>query len=222
MNSATALLSFEDLIALLPDLTVHDRNVLRHAYEFASEAHKGQKRQSGEDFFVHSAEVARILSELRIDPAVIAAGLLHDTVEDNENISIDDIREEFGDEIAQLVDGVTKLDDVTRIDRMTAIGPTALKPKVRDQDAEYLRKTLLAMTDDVRVILIKLADRLHNMRTLGHLPREKQQRNAKETMDIFAPLAGRLGIWQMKWELEDLSFRYLEPERYKMIARTHR
>jgi GTP pyrophosphokinase len=218
-TSATALLSFEDLIALLPDLTVHDRTVLRHAYEFASEAHKGQKRQSGEDFFVHCVEVARILSELRIDPAVIAAGLLHDSVEDNKDISVHDIREEFGDEVALLVDGVTKLDDVTRMDRMTATGPTALKPKVRDQDAEYLRKTLLAMTDDVRVILIKLADRLHNMRTLGHLPREKQQRNAKETMDIFAPLAGRLGIWQMKWELEDLSFRYLEPERYKMIAR---
>jgi guanosine-3',5'-bis(diphosphate) 3'-pyrophosphohydrolase len=215
VKTNTAILPFEELIQPLPDLPVNERTLLQRAYDFAAEAHKGQKRQSGEDFFVHCVEVARLLVDLRLDTAVIAAGLLHDTVEDNEAIELRHIKETFGAEIAQLVSGVTKLEDVAKIERE---GSTAFKKRGKDREAEYLRKTLLAMTDDVRVVLIKLADRLHNMRTLGHLPREKQVRNARETMDIFAPLAGRLGIWQMKWELEDLSFRYLEPDRYKLIA----
>jgi len=217
VQNNTVILPFEELIEPLPDLPVNERTLLKRAYDFACEAHKGQKRQSGEDFFVHCVEVARMLIDLRMDTAVIAAGLLHDTVEDNESISIENIKEQFGSDVAKLVAGVTKLEGVTKMERPES--EPAFKGRGRDQEAEYLRKTLLAMTDDVRVVLIKLADRLHNMRTLGHLPREKQLRNARETMEIFAPLASRLGIWQMKWELEDLAFRYLQPERYKMIAR---
>ncbi len=213
------MLSFEELIAPLPDLPIPEQAMLRRAYDFAREAHRDQKRQSGEEFFVHCIEVARILIDLRMETPVLAAGLLHDVVEDNKDIEIDDIAEEFGKEVAALVAGVTKLDDVTRIERLPAGSNVSQKARNHDRDAEYLRKTLLAMSDDIRIMLIKLADRLHNMRTLGHLPRHKQINNAQETIDIFAPLAGRLGIWQMKWELEDLSFRYLDPDRYKMIAR---
>ena len=206
------MLTFEEFVALLPDLPPHERNLLKRAYEFARQAHEGQKRWSGEDYFVHCVEVARILIDLGLDTAVIAAGLLHDVVEDNPDISPEDIQQEFGDEIARLVAGVTKME------RLPFKAEDGTRSHPRDREAEYLRKTLLTIDDDVRVILIKLADRLHNMRTLGHLPRESQIRNARETMEIFAPLAGRLGIWQIKWELEDLAFRYLEPERYKKIA----
>lgn len=218
MKTNTVILPFDELIEPLSDLTVNERNLLRRAYEFANEAHKGQKRQSGEDYFIHCVEVARILIELRMEPAVIAAGLLHDTVEDNVQVTVDMIKEQFGGEIAQLVAGVTKLEGITKMERTPEEG-IAFKGRGRDKEAEYLRKTLLAMSDDVRVVLVKLADRLHNMRTLGHMPREKQLRNAHQTMDIFAPLASRLGIWQMKWELEDLSFRYIDPDGYKTIAR---
>lgn len=215
----STILSFEDLVAPLTNLAVHERATIRRAYDFACKAHEGQKRQSGEDYFVHCVEVARILVDLRLDTATIAASLLHDVVEDNKAISIGMIEDEFGREIASLVAGVTKMEGLTKIERAPVPGDGSSKSRDRDKDAEYLRKTLLAMSDDVRVILIKLADRLHNMRTLGHMAREKQVRNARETIEIFAPLAGRLGIWQMKWELEDLSFRYLEPDRYKMIAK---
>jgi len=183
--------------------------MLRRAYELAQEAHKGQKRLSGEDYIVHCVEVARILADYRLDPAVIAAGLLHDVAEDS-SVNIATIRREFGEEVAGLVEGVTKMEYVQK---------QASQEQQRDREAEYLRRTLLAMNKDVRVILVKLADRLHNMRTLGYLPHDRQLRMAQETMDIFAPLASRLGIWHMKWELEDLSFRYLEPERYKMISK---
>lgn len=195
----------------LPDLPTHERTLIQQAYEVAQKAHEGQKRLSGEDYFVHCVEVARILIELRLDSSVIAAGLLHDVAEDT-SVTIEDLQSLFGEEIAGLVSGVTK------IEKLAFSTESGSKGKARDREAEFLRKTLLAMTDDVRVILIKLADRLHNMRTLGHLSREKQQRIAAETMEIFAPLANRLGIWQWKWELEDLAFRYLEPDRYKMIA----
>jgi GTP diphosphokinase / guanosine-3',5'-bis(diphosphate) 3'-diphosphatase len=218
VKTNTVILPFDELIEPLTELTVNERNLLRRAYEFANEAHKGQKRQSGEDYFIHCVEVARILIELRMEPAVIAAGLLHDTVEDNVTVTVDMIKEHFGAEIAQLVAGVTKLEGITKLERPDDEG-VPFKGRGRDKEAEYLRKTLLAMSDDVRVVLVKLADRLHNMRTLGHMPREKQLRNAHQTMDIFAPLASRLGIWQMKWELEDLSFRYIDPDGYKMIAR---
>ncbi len=213
------ILSFDELIASRSNLSLPEQALLKRAYDFARKAHEGQKRQSGEDYFVHCVEVARILIDLGLDSAVVASGLLHDVVEDNKHITLQDIEEEFGTEIANLVDGVTKLEAVTKLDRTQGDEDGTSKGRDRGRESDYLRKTLLAMNDDVRVILIKLADRLHNMRTLGHLPSEKQQRNARETMDIFAPLASRLGIWQMKWELEDLSFRYLEPDRYRMIAK---
>src|SRR5690606_5001794 len=204
--------TFEEFIAPLEDLPVHERAIIRRAFELAQRVHAGQKRKSGEDYVVHCIEVAPILMDLGLDAAAIAAGLLHATVEDTP-VTLDELEEGFGEEVAKLVAGVTKLDKI-------ALGSdNTPKGKPPDREAEFLRKTLLAMTDDIRVILIKLADRLHNMRTLGHLSRERQVRIAQETMDIFAPLASRLGIWQLKWELEDLAFRYLEPDRYKMIAR---
>jgi GTP pyrophosphokinase len=204
--------TFEELIAPLGNLSVHERTTLRRAYDLAHAAHAGQKRKSGEDYVVHCIEVARALIDLGLETAVVAAGLLHDVAEDTD-ITLDSLREDFGAEIASLIDGVTKMKQLSLSPDGTPEG------KARDREAEFLRKTLLAMNDDVRVILIKLADRLHNMRTLSHLSHNRQLRMATETMDIFVPLASRLGIWQMKWELEDLSFRYLEPDRYKMIAR---
>ncbi|MGC8827738.1 MAG: GTP diphosphokinase, partial [Anaerolineae bacterium] len=158
----------------------------------------------------HPLAVASILADLRLDPATIAAALLHDVVEDT-TITLDDIRQEFGEEVARLVDGVTKLENINQLRNMG-------RPDLEEEQAENLRKIFLAMVDDVRVVLIKLADRLHNMRTLGALPEHKRRRIAKETLEIYAPLANRLGIWQIKWELEDLAFRYLEPATYKRIA----
>ncbi len=204
-------LTFEELVESLPDLSVQDRALLMQAYEFAQEAHRGQKRASGEDYFVHCVEVARILRDLGLEVAVIAAGLLHDVVEDT-GVTSEELQELFGEEIATLVASVTKMDWLPLQSNHEE------GQRSREREAEFLRKTLLAMSDDVRVILVKLADRLHNMRTLGHLRPDRQYQMARETMDIFAPLASRLGIWQMKWELEDLAFRYLEPGFYKTIA----
>ncbi len=147
---------------------------------------------------------------------MIVAGLLHDTVEDT-SLTLAELREDFGAEVASLVDGVTKLTQLPRVSAHDG-RPKRERPTKSELAKETLRKTFLAMGDDVRVVLIKLADRLHNMRTLSHLPAEKRQRIARETLEIFAPLANRLGIWQMKWELEDLSFRYVYPEKYKEIA----
>ncbi|HPC78155.1 MAG TPA: bifunctional (p)ppGpp synthetase/guanosine-3',5'-bis(diphosphate) 3'-pyrophosphohydrolase, partial [bacterium] len=163
------------------------------------------KRRSGEEFFVHPLEVAKILSGMDVDAVTIASSLLHDVVEDTD-VSIEEIEKRFGPEVASLVDGVTKLNRLT--------GLTG-----EERQAENLRKMFLAMAKDVRVIFIKLADRLHNMRTLSYLPVEKQKIIAKETLDIFAPLAHRLGMWRIKWELEDLSFKYLESEKYREISR---
>jgi guanosine-3',5'-bis(diphosphate) 3'-pyrophosphohydrolase len=177
-----------------------DISLIRKAYEFAKKAHSGQHRVSGELFIFHPLEVAKILADLELDIATIAAGILHDVVEDTQ-YSIQDITDNFGSEIAILVDGVTKL------------GKLEYKTK-EEQQAENLRKMFLAMAKDIRVILIKLADRLHNMRTLRYLPKEKQREKAIETIEIFAPLAHRLGISKIKWELEDLSLRYLEPDCY--------
>jgi GTP pyrophosphokinase len=210
--AVNTIISFEELIASIPNLPVHERTILKRAYEFAVQAHAGQKRKSGEDYVVHCIEVARILIDLGLDNAVVAAGLLHDVAEDT-SVTLADLREEFGPEITGLVSGVTKLE------HLSLNTDEAPEGKDRDREAEFLRKTLLAMNDDVRVILIKLADRLHNMRTLGHLSRDRQLRMARETMEIFAPLASRLGIWQFKWELEDLAFRYMDPDRYKLIAK---
>lgn len=177
-----------------------DLDLIRKAYMFAKEAHSGQHRVSGELFISHPLGVAMILADLELDIPTIAASLLHDVVEDTD-YTIEDIEKNFGSEIAILVDGVTKL------------GKLEFKTK-EEQQAENLRKMFFAMAKDIRIILIKLADRLHNMRTLKSMPEEKQREKAMETIDIFAPLAHRLGISKIKWELEDLAFRYLEPEHY--------
>jgi RelA/SpoT family (p)ppGpp synthetase len=184
--------------------------MVRRAYEQADAAHDGQLRVSGEPYVLHCVEVARMLADLRLDHHSVAAGLLHDIVEDTD-WTVEDVRQAFGAEVAQLVDGVTKL---AYIDTMSQMGSGDME----EQEAESLRKMFLAMAEDVRVVLIKLADRLHNMRTLGSLPAERRERIALETLEIFAPLANRLGIWQMKWELEDLGLRYYDPAIYYEIA----
>lgn len=174
--------------------------IVREAYELAHDAHQGQIRASGEEYICHPLGVASILAELQIDALTISASLLHDVVEDTA-FSLEEIEKHFGKEVAMLVDGVTKL---SRIE---------YKSK-EEQQLENFRKMFLAMAKDIRVVLIKLADRLHNMRTLKHMPEYKQRRISQETHEIFAPLAHRLGISSVKWELEDLAFRYLEPEKY--------
>ena len=205
------------LLAELPDhVSPADREMVKRAYRVAEKAHRKQKRASGEPYINHCLAVAGILQELGAPVPAIVAGILHDTVEDT-SIKLEDIERDFGDEVAELVDGVTKL---TQLPRVSHTGKRSKDPLATKGELakETLRKTFLAMGDDVRVVVIKLADRLHNMRTLSHLPLEKQQRIAEESLEIFAPLANRLGIWQMKWELEDLSFRYVKPEEYKSIA----
>ncbi|MBQ2897810.1 MAG: bifunctional (p)ppGpp synthetase/guanosine-3',5'-bis(diphosphate) 3'-pyrophosphohydrolase [Clostridia bacterium] len=181
-----------------------DENLLKGAYDYAREAHGNQLRKSGELFFSHPYEVANILAELEMDCESIAAGLLHDVIEDTEH-SQREIREKFGEDVAMLVEGVTKLEKI----------PFTSKEQ---QQIENLRKMFLAMASDVRVIIIKLADRLHNMRTLKSMSDEKQREKAKETLDVFAPLAHRLGISRIKWELEDLALRYLDPIAYYEIV----
>jgi GTP pyrophosphokinase len=198
------------LSRITASVSQEDRELIERAYEVAERAHAGQTRASGEPYIVHSLAVALMLADLHLDPKTIAAGLLHDVPEDTA-VTIDQVREMFGTEVASLVDGVTKLG---QIDRLSSEG----RASIEEQRAESLRKMFLAMVHDVRVVLIKLADRLHNMRTLGALPEDKRRRIAQETLDIFAPLANRLGFWQLKWELEDLSFRYLDPEMYREIA----
>ncbi|MBV8639409.1 MAG: bifunctional (p)ppGpp synthetase/guanosine-3',5'-bis(diphosphate) 3'-pyrophosphohydrolase, partial [Candidatus Eremiobacteraeota bacterium] len=177
---------------------------LRRVYEVADRAHEGQRRASGESYIEHPLAVAGILAELEMDRHTIAAALLHDVVEDT-SITSEQVAAEFGDEIATLVDGVTKL---TRI-------PYQSK---EDAQVENLRKMFMAMARDIRVIIIKLADRLHNMRTLASLPPSKQQAIARETLDIYAPIAHRLGIWKIKWEIEDECLKYSDPESYREIV----
>ncbi|MDV3428396.1 MAG: bifunctional (p)ppGpp synthetase/guanosine-3',5'-bis(diphosphate) 3'-pyrophosphohydrolase [Bacillota bacterium] len=181
-----------------------DKEFIEKVYQFACKAHLNQKRVSGEDYIIHPVEVAIILIDMGMDTNTVAAGLLHDVIEDTK-YSYDDLKENFNEEVANLVDGVTKLGEIEYKSR-------------EEQQADNVRKMLLAMAKDARVILIKLADRLHNLRTLKYLPEDKQKRIAKETMDIYAPLAHRLGISKVKWELEDLSFRYLNPEEYYDLA----
>ena len=180
-----------------------DRELIRRAFELAEREHRGQTRRSGEDFIHHPWGVAQICAQLQLDDATIVAALLHDVVEDTD-AELDEVRAEFGAEIAQLVEGVTKL--------------TRISFQSREQaEAENYRKMIVAMAQDVRVILIKLADRLHNMRTIEYLGRQKQVQKAKETLEVYAPLAHRLGIHALKWELEDLSFQILHPRKYEEI-----
>ena len=198
--------SIESLAAVLE--THHDADEIARvidAYEFACDAHTGQFRKTGEEYINHPLETALILADLRLDIHSIQAALLHDTIEDCEDVTFDTIKDRFGEEVAVLVDGVTKLG---RIEFETQT----------QQQSESMRKMLIAMASDIRVILIKLADRLHNMRTLDALPPKTQIEKSRETMEIFAPLAHRLGMSQIKWELEDLAFHHLNPEKYEEIS----
>jgi len=199
------------LTSIAPGRTDEEMGVIRAAYEMANDAHATQKRASGDPYIQHSLATAGILANLHLDYETIAAAILHDVAEDT-STTIGKIKEKFGNNIAALVDGVTKMKMIQMFQ-----GVDEKNKKEREQ-AENLRRMLLAMAEDIRVVLIKLADRTHNMRTLSFLPPDKQQYIAKETLDIYAPLANRLGIWQLKWELEDLSFRYLYPDTYQNIA----
>ena len=181
-----------------------DTKLIMKAYNLANEKHKDQKRSSGEPYIIHPLNVAYILADIGLDESTISAALLHDVVEDTD-VTDEQLRKEFGNEIADMVAGVTKLSNI----QFTS---------VEEQQAEDYRKMFLAMGKDIRVILIKLADRLHNMRTLKFLRRDRQIANAKETMELYAPLANRLGLYSLKWELEDLSFKYLEPEEYHELV----
>ena len=184
--------------------------VVEDAYNFAMKAHQGQVRKSGEPYLEHPLQVALTLAELQLDASSLAAALLHD-VPENCGMPISEIEAKFGSEVAKLVDGTTKLGKLSL--------PAPMEVASRGAQAENLRKMLMAMAEDLRVVFIKLADRLHNMRTLDALPLEKQRSIARETLEIYAPLTHRLGIWELKWQLEDLSFRYLEPRQYRRIAR---
>ena len=197
--------SFNRLLA-----TVHenrpgdDLEIIRKAWAFCLQQHEGQKRASGEPYIIHPLEVGQVLAELKMDSTAIAAGLLHDAVEDTDVTSAE-IAKRFGEQVAHIVEGVTKLDKIKFANR-------------EDHQAENIRKMLLAMVTDVRVVIIKLADRLHNMRTLEHLKPEKQQKIARETLDIYAPLAHRLGMGKLRGELEDLAFRYTDPYAYEQVS----
>src|SRR6516165_8349266 len=193
----------EQMKNISPNRPGDDLAIIRKAYDYSLHVHSGQTRASGEPYLVHPLEVALVLAEMKMDPVAVAAGLLHDSVEDT-SVTIVDIRKEFGEQAAHIVEGVTK---ISRIDFSSH----------EEQQAENLRKMMLAMVDDIRVVLIKLADRLHNMRTLEHLPLERQQKIARETLDIYGPIAHRLGMGKIRGELEDLGFRYLDPIGYQQV-----
>jgi GTP pyrophosphokinase len=183
-----------------------DREILLRAYRFSEAAHRGQLRNSGDPYITHSVEVAKILADLQLDSTTVASGLLHDVIEDT-TFTLADVEAEFGPEVAAIVDGLTKIAKL----------PTG--GSSQERQVESYRKLLLSIAKDARVIIVKLADRLHNMRTLDWLPPEKRRRIAQETRDLYAPLAHRFGMAKLRWELEDLSFKHLEPEEYKALAR---
>lgn len=195
---------FQQLLAKVGANRPHDdREIIRRAYEFSLKHHEGQTRASGEPYLIHPLEVSLVLADMKLDSSAIAAGLLHDAIEDTP-VTNDDIRREFGDHVLQIVEGVTKIDKIDFASR-------------EERQAENVRKMVLAMVNDIRVVLIKLADRLHNMRTLKHLPEERRLAVARETLEIYAPLAHRLGMGKVRGELEDLSFRYVDPIGYEQV-----
>jgi GTP diphosphokinase / guanosine-3',5'-bis(diphosphate) 3'-diphosphatase len=198
------MIRFEDVYRTVgryhPDA---DLDILRRAYIFSAREHKDQVRQSGEPYLIHPLSVAGILAEMKMDVATVSTGFLHDVVEDTLTTT-ENIKAYFGEEIAHLVDGVTKISNLGKVSK-------------EQQQAESIRKMVLAMVKDLRVVIVKLADRLHNMRTLDHLPAEKRKRIAQETLDVYAPIAHRLGMGKIRAELEDLSFKYLEPDAYKKL-----
>src|SRR5450759_3914316 len=180
-----------------------DLDLVKKAYEFSLKHHAGQSRASGQPYLVHPLEVGNVLADMKMDSVSIAAGLLHDSVEDT-SVTTVEIRQEFGEQVAHIVEGVTK---ISKIDFSSK----------EEAQAENLRKMMLAMVDDIRVVLIKLADRLHNMRTLEHLDPERQQKIARETLDIYAPIAHRLGMGKIRGELEDLGFKHVDPIGYEQV-----
>src|SRR5690348_4757648 len=203
-TTALTLTKFRDLMKRMQESRPQDDlTIVKKAYDYSLKHHDGQTRASGEPYLVHPLEVALVLAEMKMDPIAVAAGLLHDSVEDT-SVTIQDIRKDFGEQVAHIVEGVTK---ISKIDFATR----------EEQQAENLRKMMLAMVDDIRVVLIKLADRLHNMRTLEHLPADRQQKIARETLDIYGPIAHRLGMGKIRGELEDLGFRYLDPIGYEQV-----
>ena len=203
-TTALTLTKFRELMKRMQENRPHDDlSLVKKAYDYSLRVHEGQTRASGQPYLIHPLEVALVLAEMKMDPVAVAAGLLHDSVEDT-SVTIVDIRKEFGEQVAHIVEGVTK---ISKIDFATR----------EEQQAENLRKMMLAMVDDIRVVLIKLADRLHNMRTLEHLPLERQQKIAEETLEIFAPIAHRLGMGKIRGELEDLGFRFLDPVGYEQV-----
>ncbi len=205
-TTALTLTKFRDLMKRMQESRPQDDlAIVKKAYDYSLKHHDGPTRASGEPYLVHPLEVALVLAEMKMDPVAVAAGLLHDSVEDT-SVTIDDIRKEFGEQVAHIVEGVTK---ISKIDFATR----------EEQQAENLRKMMLAMVDDIRVVLIKLADRLHNMRTLEHLQPERQQKIAEETLEIYAPIAHRLGMGKIRGELEDLGFRFLDPLGYEQLEK---
>lgn len=219
-------MQFKQLLEKLPEnYSALDIERIKNAYQLAKIAHQGQTQPSGSPYIAHCVAVADILAKIAVPPELIIAGLLHDVVEDTD-ISLEKINKEFGGEIASLVDGVTKLTHLPTLlqgdqqnkARGAIKGQTTFRKSREESIAEALRKTYLAMSDDIRVVIVKLADRLNVMRSLSYFSEEMQKQIAQETLDIFAPLANRLGIWQIKWELEDLAFRYDAPSKYKEIA----
>ncbi len=220
-------MEIEQFLNKLPDAYSHtDREQVEKAYHFAEKAHQGQTRANGQPYFSHSVGVANILLEMDAISEMVAAALLHDVIVDC-GVTVKQLRDEFGNTIAQFVEDVSRITSLPYISRADqhlderkplAETPSSSDMKIDEDLAEILRKMLLAIGDDVRIVVIKLACRLHNMRTLNALPTDRQKKIAQETLDIFAPLANRLGIWQIKWELEDLGFRYTNPQKYKEIA----